>query len=53
MLYLGAMPEFEEFGPYSYREFDNFSEPVYDQLMEVPGSTDGSQFNAVKAMFEQ
>mmetsp|Transcript_22843 Transcript_22843/g.22103 ORF Transcript_22843/g.22103 Transcript_22843/m.22103 type:complete len:157 (-) Transcript_22843:70-540(-) len=49
VIYLGAQPEFEEFGPYSYREYDNFTDPDYDQMLEVPGSTDGEMFKAVKS----
>mmetsp|Transcript_19682 Transcript_19682/g.14415 ORF Transcript_19682/g.14415 Transcript_19682/m.14415 type:complete len:154 (-) Transcript_19682:2274-2735(-) len=53
VIYLGARPEFEEFGPYAYREYDNISDVVYGQSFAVPGSAESETFSAITGQFLQ
>ena len=39
MIYKGANPEFEEFGPYYYREYDIYEDVVYGNQADIPGET--------------
>lgn len=34
VIYSGASPEYKEFGPYTYREYDEFTELDYSQKLE-------------------
>lgn len=40
MIYKGAKPQLEEFGPYIYREYDIFTDLKYDQDVKVPAKSD-------------
>jgi hypothetical protein len=40
VIYKGAKPEFEQYGPYIYREYDTFSEMRYDQDIEILSTSD-------------
>lgn len=48
MVYKGARPEFEEYGPYIYREYDTFSNIKYDQELEIPGTSDPTFKDKIK-----
>ena len=49
-MYGGAKPEFTEFGPYKYREFDNFTNLEYGQMTDA---ADGTTKNTVSMDFVQ
>ena len=40
VVYKGMKPQFEEFGPYIYREWDNYTDVKYDQTLEITGNND-------------
>ena len=50
MIYTNAKPEFREFGPYRYREYDNYTELVYEDLDNSIGK---ESLPAVFANFSQ
>jgi hypothetical protein len=37
VIYTGAKPEFTEFGPYTYRESDTYSNLTYESLDNIIG----------------
>lgn len=41
VIYKGAKPEFEQYGPYIYREYDIFTDVNYGQTLKVNGVDDG------------
>lgn len=47
VIYQGKRPIFEEFGPYSYREYQQFSNLQYDQTLNVTGLKDADFANNV------
>ena len=50
MLYKGAKPEFTEFGPYVYRERDDYSNLTYGEMTDA---TDGITKPSVSMDFVQ
>ena len=42
VIYQGKKPIFEEFGPYTYREYDQFTNIQYGQQLKVTGLSDAS-----------
>ena len=39
VIYKGARPEFEEFGPYYYRESDTYDDVQYSVQTNIPNTT--------------
>ena len=50
VIYNNHKPEFKEFGPYTYREYDNYTDLVYEDLENV---IDGEELPAVFSKFIQ
>ena len=62
VVYKGAKPQLEQFGPYIYREYDVFTDLKYDQDVKIPAKSDpeyakrinnADSAKAVEATFNQ
>eukprot|EP00347_Sterkiella_histriomuscorum_P022889 403336776 len=53
VIFNGAVPQVEEYGPFIYREYDDYSTPeVWDQEVPIPGA-DGKTAKAIRMLFNQ
>ena len=56
VVYKGAVPQYKEVGPYTYREFNKYEDVEYGVDMEIqePGNSDGKVVRkAIKANYKQ
>jgi hypothetical protein len=53
VIYKGKQPIVQEFGPYLYKESDDYSEPQqWDVSTSVPGQS-GKSYNAIRMFYNQ
>jgi hypothetical protein len=48
VIYKGLRPEFEQYGPYVYKEYDTYSDVIYEQQLPVNGRSDSSYSDNIK-----
>lgn len=53
VIFTGAVPEVEEYGPFIYREYDDYSTPeTWDDQIPIPGN-EGQTAKGIKMLYNQ